>query len=232
MEVESWHYISEGLDALYWELGIEDSFEKDNVYLQEAYNATENLWNRQFNSIKIINYVMIAEAPRYGSGETYFYNPEAEFSSFFWFDDLEAFSKIDSKAYLMLNQQKKEYVFKILRIKGFIIVDIFPFAFNDEDTCISYRKIGKAKYRKILKQSYPNYLQIKLRRVKDKSHNQTKIFYRYKFLKNLVDDYVRNKLFENQLIKNYEQIPCIGGDNMSLDRGLMRDIVDDFNLNV
>ena len=222
MQFEHWNYVSEGLKSLYSEWGKGDSFEKDENYLHEAFNFIEPLWGQQFNNITTINFVMISEAPRYGSKETYFYNPDAVFTSFFWFDDIKAFSKPGLETYSMPNQKKKEYVYNILSQNGFIILDIFPFAFNESETKVSYRNLKRGEYKQTLDRSYPSYLKLKLQLIKNKSHSETRFFYRYKFLKDIVNNYLRDKLLENQLLCKDDDIPCIGGKNMSLDRNLMK----------
>ena len=168
---------------------------------------------------------MIAEAPLYGDNKSYFCNQEADFTPFFWFNDIEAFLEEGIEQNYQTTVEKKQYVFEILKRKGFIIIDLFPFALNDNDTHINYRSLTNSKYLSLLEKSYIGHLKPTLQWIKDKAHSQIRFFFRYSRVQNMVGDFVSDKLFENCLIKRTDEIKNISSGNHPLNRNLLAEIV-------
>ena len=61
--------------------------------------------------------------------------------------------------------------------------------------------------------------------VKDKAHSQIRFFFRYSRVKNMVGDFVSDKLFENCLIQRTDKIKNISSGNHPLDRNLLTEII-------
>jgi hypothetical protein len=224
-----WHLLSEKLKGFYFDLKLADKFEKDEEYLRNAFEFTENLWFQQFDSIKDIKFIMLSEAPLFGTKRIYFYNPESEFTSFFYFDDLRAFyPRQDLRNDLQTIMERKKYVINSLNGKGFIILDLFPFALNEEDTAIVYRspsketdkkKLSSPEYRKLFDLSYSGYLKPKLRLIKSKAQANLKIVHRYQWLQSKIGKFIKGKISENEIALLGDEIIAINGTNMPLDRG-------------
>jgi len=85
-----WTQISSSLRQIYHRNDIVN-FEKDEIYLHNAFKFTEVLWEKQFNKISDIKIVMFSEAPLFGKKQTYLYNPDSKPTAFFYFQDLKAF---------------------------------------------------------------------------------------------------------------------------------------------
>ena len=217
--------LSEELRELYHDWGIERYFDDDIKYFRQAFSFTSELWHTQYRLIENIKFVMIAEAPLYGDNKSYFYNPEADFTPFFWFNDIEAFLEEGIEQNYQTTVEKKQYVLEILKRKGFIIIDLFPFALNDNDTHINYQSLTNSKYLSLLEKSYTGYLKPTLQLIRDKSHSQIRFFYRYRRVKNRVDDFVSKKLMENRLIQQTDEIATIGGTNHPLNKNLLTEII-------
>ena len=114
---------------------LTDCFERDNAYLESAFDEINRIWFDNLCKIDEVNYLMIAEAPLWGKSKSYIYNPATPFTQFFQKSDLEYVlnTKIRDKA---------EFIDRCNQI-GLLIIDISPFALNTEDTIINYR--GKSK---------------------------------------------------------------------------------------
>jgi len=86
-----WQPISNSLKEIYQEQNILHHFEEDEIYLKNAFEVTEKLWDEQFNKIDKLKIIMISESPLFGDIQRYIYNPNTPTSVFFHFKDLEAF---------------------------------------------------------------------------------------------------------------------------------------------
>jgi hypothetical protein len=118
--------------------------DEECAYLKNAFVTTEWMWAENLAKVATVRLVMLSEAPQFGTRSRYFYNTATPFSSFFYFQDAEAildhgFDK---------GRTGKQFLFPALARAGFIILDLFPFALNEEDTpSITYGKMSSRRYR-------------------------------------------------------------------------------------
>ncbi len=201
------------IESFYEELGMPYEFEKDNIYLESAFNEIKDIWIANFNNIDKVNYLMIAEAPLWGKKKKYIYNPKTNNTQFFFRSDLEK---------ILDNQitDKNEFI-KICNEIGLLIVDISPFPLNTKDTKINYaknkdgsRKLSKSKYRELVSLTIPTFFEKKIKLIGQKHSSDIKVFFRYTRVKNAFQDLISDVLIENGLIKSQEcirDIAQIGG---------------------
>lgn len=141
---------------------LTDCFERDNAYLESAFDEINRIWFDNLCKIDEVNYLMIAEAPLWGKSKSYIYNPATPFTQFFQKSDLEYVlnTKIRDKA---------EFIDRCNQI-GLLIIDISPFALNTEDTIINYRGkskqnpygITKREYRLLIQETLPTFFDCKI----------------------------------------------------------------------
>jgi len=223
-----WHPISKQLKKIYQEQNIVEYFEKDEEYLQNAFNITEKLWEEQFNKINNLKIIMISESPLFGDIQRYIYNPNTPTSVFFHFKDLEAFvdiNQIIKKPKSVIEQ--KRMMFDIFSKNGFLTLDIFPFAFNPNHTKIHYRKMSKKLYYQLLSITTDNYLIPKLKACINKSNEKTHFVYRYKRLFDKTENHFEKILYQVSEKNIRYKIDTINGTNMSLDRVKLRSLLKD-----
>jgi hypothetical protein len=207
----------EVLRNFYTSCGILESFNSDNKYLESAFNAINHLWNDNFEEIENVRFLMIAEAPMWGNDRKYFYNPEAKDSSFFR-------KNVLGEALGIPITNKLDFIRRCNEI-GLLIVDILPYALNN-NTTISYQQMRKSDYRRLLKETTPFYFRKKMMAIKKKVSNDTKVFYRYKGrVKDWSADLICPILIENGIIESATDILDVAGHNMPMDGEKLRDII-------
>ena len=59
---------------------LTDCFERDNAYLESAFDEINRIWFDNLCKIDEVNYLMIAEAPLWGKSKSYIYNPATPFT--------------------------------------------------------------------------------------------------------------------------------------------------------
>ena len=59
---------------------LTDCFERDNTYLESAFDEINRIWFDNLYKIDEVNYLMIAEAPLWGKSKSYIYNPATPFT--------------------------------------------------------------------------------------------------------------------------------------------------------
>lgn len=64
----------------YTENNIAENFERDNKYIEQAFNEMTDIWFSNLDQIKEVKYLMIAKAPLWGQAKSYIYNPETKFT--------------------------------------------------------------------------------------------------------------------------------------------------------
>ena len=218
-----WQPISDVLKQIYKEQKISRHFMKDEAYLKEAYEFTEKLWEIQLEKTEKLNAIMISESPLFGEIKRYIYNPHTAPSVFFYFKDLEAL--LDDGEELVRPRttvEQKQMMFEKFQQKGFITLDIFPFALNPSHTAINYQKMSKNLYHQLLEVTTENYLIPKLTRCLERSHQKTHFVYRYKRLYDKTEHHFESVL--NQLSPIAYKIDTVH-KNMSLDREKLRRLV-------
>ncbi len=220
----NWQQISSSLQLIYQRHRI-SNFKRDEEYFKNAFEFTETLWEKQFHKIDDLKVVMFSEAPLFGEKQTYLYNPNSKPTTFFYFQDLQAFptfnyTDIKPKS----TNDKKTLMFEHFIKNGFLILDIFPFALNPKDTEINYRRMSKQLYNDLLISTADSYLIPKLKRCLMKMQDSPCFVYRYKRLyKKTGDhmDHILSDLFQGD--RNYI-LKTVNGTNMSLDRGKLANL--------
>jgi hypothetical protein len=201
-----WKNLSPCLKAIYETYGMSGSLSKDEKDLKKAFIHTEQLWESQFQQMGKIRFVLLGEAPLYGQNESYFYNENSEYTAFF---------RHEIHPIVKLTHIKKADLFKHLRENGFIILDIFPFAFND-DTAFKFKKISRKRLQNLFCAISEYYFKPKLEKIRTKSNKKTAFSLRYKKHKVLLD-ILRVHLKTMGFLANGTDIGCIGSKNMPLD---------------
>jgi hypothetical protein len=162
-----------------------------------------------------VRLVMLSEAPLFGTQERYFYNTAIRFGAFFHFKDAEAILGHD----FAKGRTGKIFLLPELARAGFIILDLFPFALNEDDTpSITYRRMSAGRYRELFQRTAALYFD-KKRDLVSKLGNPHFVF-RYGKLKNRIGDLVDAELAKGGI----GPTQSVGGTNMSLDREKLRQI--------
>ncbi len=94
----------------------------------------------------------------------------------------------------------------------------------NQTTALNYLKVRKQLYLRIFRDSLDDHLCKKLDLINEKCNcsNPPLFLFRYKRLKNRLDEDIKNVLYFKNLIEMNADIESIGGKNMSLDREVLR----------
>jgi len=205
-----WNKLSNILFDFYSQNGKEKYFNNNEKYLSNAFKEIEKIWLENFNKITNVNYVMLSEAPLWGRGKKYIYNPKIKHSQFFYHNDLGCCinEKIDNKIDL-INK---------LNELGIIILDISPFALNKKDTAINYNELSIKKYKILLTKVLPIYFKYKLELISEKKSKNLKIFFRYCRIENAFKDVISKIILDNRLIKSEDDIQNISQKGGGINR--------------
>lgn len=201
-----WKNLIPWLEAVYETYGVSQSFSTDEERLKNAFKHIEKLWESQFQQMEEVRFVLLGEAPLYGKNASYFYNENSEYTEFFRHEIQPTVKRT------LLN---KVELFKHLRENGFFILDIFPFAFN-EDTALKFEKIKGKRLLHLFCGISEYYFKPKLEKIKIKAHDKIAFSLRYKKHKVLLD-VIRIHLKAQGLLPKEAEIGCIGSQNMPLD---------------
>lgn len=207
------------IESFYDSFGLATKFEKDNIYLKNAFDEIKNIWLDNFDKISEIKYLLIAEAPLWGKKKKYIYNPETNNTQFFYRSDLEKILDIS-----ILN--KREFI-KTCNEIGLLIVDISPFPLNSYDTSINYRKLTKKEYKQLVSLTIPTFFEKKIKLITQKKSAQIKVFFRYSRVKNAFQDLISDVLIKNKLIKKLEDIGDISQTGGGIDRIKLKKIINE-----
>ncbi len=159
------------LKSFYEQYQLSSKFEKDCIYLENAFNEINKIWYENLYQIKEVKYLMIAEAPLWGKGKKYIYNPDIRNSQFFYRSDLSDILKIHIS-------NKRDFI-NICNEIGLLVVDISPFALNPLDTIINYRTLSTTQYNLLVTKTIPTYFERKINAIAEKKSDKIKIFFRY-----------------------------------------------------
>jgi hypothetical protein len=182
-------------------------------YLKTSFVATERMWAENLAKVATVRLVMLSEAPQFGPYERYFYNTATPFSSFFYFQDAEAILGHD----FAKGRTGKRFLFPKLERAGFIILDLFPFALNKDDTpSITYGRMSPRRYRELFQRTASFYFDRKRDLILH--HGSPLFLFRYKRLKDELGDLVAVELAKRSI----GPTQSVGGTNMSLDREKLR----------
>jgi opacity protein-like surface antigen len=127
--------------------------DEECAYLKKAFVATERMWAENVAKVATVRLVMLAEAPQFGPDERYFYNTTTPFSSFFYFQDAEAILGRD----FAKGHTGKRFLLQELARAGFIILDLFPFALNKDDTPSITYKMSARRYQELFQRTAGRY---------------------------------------------------------------------------
>lgn len=189
--------------------------DEECAYLKNAFVATERMWAEHVAKVATVRFVMLSEAPLFGTAERYFYNTATSFGGFFYFQDAEA---ILGRGFAE-GRTGKQFLLAELARAGFIILDLFPFALNEVDTpSITYRKVSPRRYRELFQQTTSLYFDRKRDLILQ--HGSPLFLFRYGTLKCRLGDLVDAELAK----RNIGPTHSVGGTNMSLDREKLKQL--------
>lgn len=205
------------LKSFYEQSGLSGKFNKDNIYLEIAFNDIYKIWYDNLNQIKTVNYLMIAEAPLWGKTKKYIYNPDINNSQFFYRSDLGD----------ILNRHiadKQEFI-KVCNEIGLLIVDISPFPLNQNDTVINYRTLSTTQYRQLVSSTIPTFFEKKIKAIGEKKSANIKAFFRYARVKTNFEDLISKVLIDNKIIKTQNDIGDISQNGGGIDKTKLKQII-------
>ena len=212
----NWNDLREPLREIYNCKNL--NFESDEEALKRNYIDVEKQWEEQFSLFKKIHFVLLGEAPF--CSDKYFYNESAPLTSFF----RHRITK-DMKVESFPSKKDKSKLFECLRENGFIILDLFPYAFNPK-TAVGYRKSKESEKQYILSEKdcriiYERtsevFLRPKLMKIKELSCDNSTFCRRYKahdFIDDCLSELLRSVGFNNES----SSIKCCGSKNVPLDK--------------
>jgi hypothetical protein len=183
------------------------------AYLKSAFGATERMWAENFAKVATVRLVLLSEAPLFGSNRRYFYNAATPFGAFFHFGDAEAilgygFAK---------ERTGKEFLLAELARAGFMILDLFPFALNKDDTpSITYRNMSASRYRQLFQRTASLYFDRKRDLILERG--RPLFMFRYEATRRALGDLVNAELAK----RNIAPAQSVAGANMPLDRERLR----------
>jgi hypothetical protein len=188
--------------------------DEECAYLKKAFVATERMWAENVARVATVRLVMLAEAPQFGPDERYFYNTTTPFSSFFYFQDAEAILGRD----FAKGHTGKRFLLQELARAGFIILDLFPFALNKDDTPSITYKMSARRYQELFQRTAGRYFDRKRDQILQLG--SPLFLFRYGRMKDSLGALVDAELAK----RNIGPTQSVGGTNMSLDREKLRQI--------
>lgn len=208
--------------------GIAAAFEKDISYLESAFNEIEKLWLANLKEIDTIKYLMIAEAPLWGSEKKYIYNPETKNSQFFYRSDLNNILNLESE------DVKNKDLITLCNELGLLVVDISPFALNSKDTKINYSKndtctgsikLNDSEYQHLVESTIKTFFDLKIKEVARKKHENIQTFFRYKRVKSHFEKIVSKVLAVNKIIEHEFVIDHISQNGGGINKNKLSEII-------
>ncbi len=207
------------LKTLYKHKGFNSDFNKDNTYLEKAFDEIETLWLQNYGKIDTINFLLIAEAPLWGNDKKYIYNPDTNNSQFFYRSDLSDILKLPIS-------NKLEFLQKCNDI-GLLVIDISPFALNFNDTKINYKSpsLTRIEYLNLVRGTLPTYFEEKIKLVSLKKSGNVKVFFRYARVRNVLQDSISKVLIDYNFIENTNEIGYISKKGGGIDKQKLEEIL-------
>jgi hypothetical protein len=194
--------------------GCERVAGEECAYLKNAFVATERMWAENFAKVATVRIVLLSEAPLFGSNRRYFYNAFTPFGAFFYFRDAEAILGQD----FAKGRTGKEFLLAELARAGFIILDLFPFALNEDDTpSVTYRKMSVSRYRQLFQRTASLYFDRKRDVILQRG--RPLFMFRYGATRRALGDLVNAELAKRDIAP----AQSIAGTNMPLDREKLRE---------
>lgn len=173
------------------------------AYLRDAFEDIERMWAQGTIDIKRPSVILIGEAPLYGAKRSYIYSPHIGHTSFLYLGDIPG---ADTNAV-----DKKAEMLKTMKTSGVIVVDLLPYALNEEDNPnYNYKKLNIKAYRKLIEAVFPICAKLRIEELLERNPN-AKLAFRYN----------RSEKAAGHLLRQYNSgnpIPSVSGTNMSMDR--------------
>jgi hypothetical protein len=205
------------LKTFYEQNGLVSKFDNDSIYLENAFNSINKIWQDNLDQIETVNYLMIAEAPLWGQVKKYIYNPDINNSQFFYRSDLgDILNKFIA--------DKRDFI-KVCNEIGLLVVDISPFPLNTKDTSISYRDLTTNQYRQLVSLTIPTYFEEKIKAVMGKKSADIKTFFRYARVQNTFQDLISKVLIDNKFIKHINDIGEVSQNGGGIDKTKLGQII-------
>jgi hypothetical protein len=218
----TWTSLQIMLEEFYTKRGLGNEFEADSSYLGEAYQRVEKLWHSAFNQASCVRFVLLSEAPMWGSKESYFYNPTAGATSFFWYSDAKPLVGEMTATNTMKSEVRPRKVQMIERLTaaGFVVLDLFPFSFRPGKTAVNYRQLsGTLGYRQLFGKTVAVHLSPKLELLKKKLAARSRFVFRYARVRDDLLSEVLPILVDRRLIAPAETIQSVHkGRNLDRER--------------
>ena len=191
--------------------------QQEKQYLQHAYNKTTELWVEQLDRMSEVQFLLIGEAPQYGEQERYFYNPKSRLT---WFFRHWVTPNISSAT-----NADKTKLLEHLSDFGFLIVDLFPYAFNKQDTTINYQDHFKpSDFVNLFSHTYRWYLKPRLEAINIISGNRIGVALRYK-RHMVLNRKLGNALREVGFVIANNDIGCVASSNIPLDQSALENAI-------
>ncbi len=212
------------LKELYLLRGLsEQEFNVDRAYLEQAFSDMTTIWLDNFQRIKDVKYIMIAEAPLWGANQSYIYNELTPFTQFFYKSDLE--KAFDNEFIL---ESKRDFLNKLNEM-GFLIIDISPFALNTQ-TKLNYgvntetsSRLTNRQYRDLVQDTMSHYFNLKLDLALTKRGDANPmVFFRYARVERAFKVILSPSLQTRGLINQTDELENIGkqGGGIDVENGL------------
>ena len=147
---------------------------KELLYLEKAFFDIEHKWHQALDEIKEPRFIILGEAPLYGNKGSYIYSTKSPATTFLRPSD---FPNLHGQR----EKNNKCHMLDTMRTQGIIVVDLFPYALNENDTpTMDYRKIqDKPEYPRLLKNSFEAFTKKKILNVVSKN-SSVSFLIRYK----------------------------------------------------
>jgi len=210
--VNDWGQYQETLKALYGKCGCTAVLERDSSYLHDAYLNVERLWQGAVKNLDSVRLIILGEAPLWGENKAYVYNPAVGTSSFFGYT-----AAVDLVGELTFSKRptggvipKKAQMISKLTAAGVVIVDLFPFCFNQRDTALQYPKLARKNvYRWLFTETMRHHFLPKIAQLESTGSNRPKIAFRYARSEGQLRHLVKNVLLPKNLVTDDGLIPSI-----------------------
>jgi hypothetical protein len=205
------------LRNFYLEKGLAEHFTRDSDYLEKAFENIQFLWQENFRQIDKIKYLMIAEAPLWGSKKKYIYNPETNNSQFFYRSDLGDV--------LGRNIKNKNEFLKACNEIGLLVIDISPFALNPTDTRINYKQLSLRDYQRLISLTTSSYFDKKIALLQSKKSNDIRVFFRYSRVKQAFQEIICHVLINHTFINQVTDIGDISQNGGGINKQKLKQIL-------
>lgn len=223
----NWNTLSTILKNLYNANNVpQNKFKSDELYLRRAFYGIEYFWLTQYLNLKDIRYVMISEAPLWGDTDAYFYNPNFTGNARF-------FSNKDLNYILKLNTTTRPQMINVLNKIGFLVLDVFPFAFNNKKgTATKYQYdyktlMGLKGINTFLNDIFNSFLMHKLDLIASKRGEPIKFFYRYNKVVPPIKQEIELRLLQKALIPRNQMgsLPSVHSNPYHINQTILSTII-------